>query len=197
MLTYIFLYLKFARIMQYMLKDSNYFCYKYPHPAVSADSMLFGYSPSGLHVLLIERGNEPYMGCWALPGGFMEIDETAEQCAARELQEETGLSGIHLEQFHTLSAVNRDPRERVITVVFFALVRTDRYHAVAGDDAKRVQWFPIDNLPALAFDHSHAIAIGTSHLLHQLHLWAGGYKKPRWDFSSSEVQAMVEQLSGL
>ena len=130
--------------------DQGY-TYKYPHPAVTADCVVFGFDGRELKILLIERGNDPYKGCWAFPGGFMNIDETAEQCAKRELKEETGLDIADIEQFHTFTDVNRDPRERVITVAFYGFVKLAEVKG--GDDAARAQWFAINNIPRLAFDH--------------------------------------------
>ena len=127
------------------------FSYKYPHPAVTADCVLFCRNEGRLKVLLVERGNDPYKGCWAFPGGFMNIDETTEQCALRELQEETGLVVKEVQQLGAYSAVNRDPRERVITVAYYAVVP---YASVqGGDDAAKAQWWPVDAVPPLAFDH--------------------------------------------
>ncbi len=142
------------------------YCYQYPHPAVTADCVIFGYDGEQLRVLLIERGAEPYKGCWALPGGFMNIDESAEQCARRELEEETGLTDIEVVQFHTASAVERDPRERVITVAHYALVLMTE--AVAGDDASNAQWFTFDKLPTLAFDHAEILPLAIEHLRHRI-----------------------------
>ena len=97
--------------------------YQYPHPAVTTDCVIFGFDGERLNVLLIERGIEPYKGCWALPGGFIGMDQTAEESAMRELREETGLKDAYIRQFHTFSTVNRDPRERVLTIAYYALVR--------------------------------------------------------------------------
>ena len=128
------------------------FCYPYPHAAITADCIVFGYDPNKtLRVLLVKRRNEPYKDCWAFPGGFMEIDEDLKTCARREVMEETGMALGEVFQFRSYSAVDRDPRERVITVVHFA------FAALAGvkgsDDAAEARWFDIDNLPELAFDH--------------------------------------------
>ncbi len=127
------------------------FCYKYPHPAVTTDCVVFGINGGKVNVLLIERGGEPYKGCWAFPGGFMNIDETAEQGVVRELNEETGLEADWLREFGTFTTVDRDPRERVITIAFYTL--THKTDVQGGDDAARAQWFPLDEVPALAFDH--------------------------------------------
>lgn len=128
------------------------FCYPYPHAAITADCIVFGYDPNKtLRVLLVKRRNEPYKDCWAFPGGFMEIDEDLKTCARREVMEETGMALGEVFQFRSYSAVDRDPRESVITVVHFAF---EALAEVKGsDDAAEAQWFDIDNLPVLAFDH--------------------------------------------
>lgn len=128
------------------------FCYPYPHAAITADCIVFGYDPNKtLRVLLVKRRNEPYKDCWAFPGGFMEIDEDLKTCARREVMEETGMALGEVFQFRSYSAVDRDPRERVISVVHFAF---ETLAEVKGsDDAAEARWFDIDNLPELAFDH--------------------------------------------
>ncbi len=127
------------------------YTYKYPRPAVTADCVVIT-KESVPQVLLIERGADPYKGCWAFPGGFMDMDETTEQCAIRELEEETGLQVSELHQIGAYSKVDRDPRGRTVTVAYLAIV--DEPIAVIGqDDAVKAQWFPIDALPPLAFDH--------------------------------------------
>jgi len=135
------------------------YCYKYPHPAVTTDCVVFGYdADDGLSVLLIRRGIEPFKDCWALPGGFVRIDEEVSACARRELNEETGLQLSHLSDLKELgcySGVNRDPRERVITIAYYQLVR--KSEVKGGDDAKEAHWFPVDNLPAFPFDHDKIV----------------------------------------
>lgn len=127
------------------------YTYKYPRPAVTADCVVMT-TEATPHVLLIERGFEPYKGCWAFPSGFMDMDETAEQCAIRELEEETGLKISCIHQIGAYSKVDRDPRGRTITVAYLAIV--DAPVSVKGqDDAAKAQWYPIDALPPLAFDH--------------------------------------------
>ena len=127
------------------------YTYKYPRPAVTADCVVITREAEP-KVLLIQRGNQPFKGCWAFPGGFMNMDETPEQCAIRELEEETGMKVRDLQQIGAYSKVDRDPRGRTITVAYLAIV--DAPIAVTGqDDAAKAQWFPINALPPLAFDH--------------------------------------------
>ncbi len=170
--------------------------YKYPHPAVTTDAVVFGFDGKQLHLLLIERGLEPYKGSWALPGGFMNIDETVEECAIRELREETGVENVYLEQFHVFSSVHRDPRERVITVAFFALVRKSDYHLIASDDAARASWFVVDELPPLAFDHHDIIEMGREHLKEVLKVRPIAFKLLDEKFSMAELQRLYEIING-
>lgn len=127
------------------------YTYKYPRPAVTADIVAITKEEEP-KVLLIERGFEPYKDCWAFPGGFMEMDETTEECAIRELEEETGIQIAELTQIGAYSKVDRDPRGRTITVAYLAIVDMPLV-AKAQDDAAKAEWFPINNLPPLAFDH--------------------------------------------
>jgi 8-oxo-dGTP diphosphatase len=127
------------------------YTYKYPRPAVTADCVVITRETEP-KVLLIQRAIEPYKGCWAFPGGFMNMDETTEQCAIRELEEETGLKLDTMHQIGAYSKVDRDPRGRTITVAYLAII--DKPVQVNGqDDAAKAEWFPINNLPHLAFDH--------------------------------------------
>ena len=127
------------------------YIYKYPRPAVTADCVVITNEPLP-KVLLIQRGADPYKGAWAFPGGFMNMDETTEQCAIRELEEETGLKVTDLHQIGAYSKIDRDPRARTITVAYLAIV--DSPSPVKGqDDAAKAEWFPITDLPHLAFDH--------------------------------------------
>lgn len=132
------------------------YTYKYPRPAVTTDCVVFTKEEEP-KVLLIQRGNDPYKGCWAFPGGFMDMDETAEECAVRELKEETGLTVNQIQQIGAYSKVDRDPRGRTISIAYLAIV--DAPTAVSGmDDAAKAAWFPLSSLPDLAFDHQDIMA---------------------------------------
>lgn len=137
--------------------DKKYYTYKYPHPAVTVDCVVFGVVSSCLEILLIQRNNEPFKYQWALPGGFVNIDEDLEDAARREIFEEIGLQPPFLEQIGAFGRPDRDPRERVISVAYYTMVKTDKLNLTAGSDALDYQWFYIRNLPPLAFDHSEII----------------------------------------
>lgn len=140
------------------------FTYAYPHPAVTVDCVIFGFDGKSLRILLIERGVEPFKGSWALPGGFVRMDETVEMAALRELQEETNVRGVYLSQLAVFSEVERDPRERVITVAFYALVKPSDHDVIGGDDAACARWFSLDDYPPLVFDHEQILKAAFSQL---------------------------------
>lgn len=129
------------------------YTYEYPRPAVTVDSVVFCQFANGWKVLLIRRGNEPFKNFWALPGGFVEMDEKLVESAERELFEETGLSGVHLEQFRAYGDPGRDPRGRTVGVIFYGFTDAENTMVKGGDDAAEARWFNIEHLPALAFDH--------------------------------------------
>lgn len=148
----------------------------YWHPAVTTDSVVFGFDGVALNVLLIQRALEPYKNSWALPGGFMRPgDKDAQACAYRELREETDVDEIYMEELGTFSRQDRDPRERVITIAFFALVVKDRYRIKAGDDASNAKWFLVTQLPDLAFDHRAIIALALERLRQRIHFEPIGF----------------------
>ncbi len=173
------------------MKEKNY-CYKYPHPAVTADCVIFGFDGVGIKVLLIQRGIEPYKGKWAFPGGFMNIDETIEECAKRELEEETGLKASSVEQFYTFTDVNRDPRERVITVAHYALVRLEEVKG--GDDARSAQWFAMNEIPSLAFDHDRILRIAVNRLKERICFEPIGFELLPETFTMSALQNLYEAI---
>ena len=133
------------------------YTYKYPRPAVTVDVLVFKKTKDDLQLLLIQRDREPFQGFWAIPGGFMDMDETLEAAANRELFEETGLQNIAMEQLKAYSATDRDPRHRTVSVAFFGFLM-DNQQIKAGDDARKARWFSVNRLPSLAFDHAQIIA---------------------------------------
>ena len=171
------------------------YTYEYPHAAITADCVIYGFDGEHLKILLIERGQEPYKGMWALPGGFMRMDETIEQTARRELYEETGLTDVYMSQFKMFSNVDRDPRERVVTVVFMALIRPSDYELVAGDDAAGAMWFDEDSLPPLAFDHAGIIAEAHRYLEEMLRLRPVAFRLLDKTFSMGELQRVYEEIN--
>lgn len=171
------------------------FSYRYPHPAVTTDVVVFTIREQRLHLLLIRRANPPYQGQWALPGGFLDIDEDLDTCAGRELAEETGLTELYLEQLYTFGAPARDPRERVISVAYYALVCNDRIpEPVASSDATAVAWLPFDEIPETAFDHDHIIAKAHERLVAKLDYSSIALQFMPELFTLSELQAVYETL---
>src|SRR5436190_13701067 len=140
------------------------FSYKCPRAALTVDCVVFGFDEGELKVLLIERALEPFKGKWALPGGFVRVDETVDDAARRELHEEAGLTNVFLEQLYTFGAVDRDPRERVVSVAYYALVKLMEHAAKAATDAVDAQWFPVSKAPKLAFDHATILAVAVERL---------------------------------
>jgi 8-oxo-dGTP diphosphatase len=173
------------------------FSYRYPHPAVTTDVVVFTIRDQRLHLLLIQRANPPFQGQWALPGGFLDIDEDIDACAARELAEETGLDDLFLEQLYTFGDPGRDPRERVISVAYYALVSSARIaEPVASSDAAAVAWFPFEELPQTAFDHATIIAKAHDRLVAKLDYSSIALQFMPGLFTLSELQAVYETLRG-
>ncbi len=168
------------------------YCYKYPHPSVTTDCIIFGFDGTGLKVLLVQRGVEPYKGQWAFPGGFMNMDESAEEGALRELREETGLEGAYIRQFYTFTAPRRDPRERVITIAYYALVRMQEVKC--GDDASDARWFALDEVPQLAFDHDLILRKAEQALRQQIHFEPVGFELLPEQFTVKELQNLYEAI---
>lgn len=166
--------------------------YKYPHPSVTTDCVIFGFDGSNLKVLLVQRGIEPYKGRWAFPGGFLRMDESAEEGALRELREETGLQGAYIKQFHTFSDPKRDPRERVITIAYYALVKLQ--NVIGGDDAAQARWFALNEVPSLAFDHDQILRRAEQELRKQIHFEPIGFELLPEKFTMKELQQLYEAI---
>lgn len=170
------------------------FHYPYPHPAVTTDVAVFTLKNQQLQLLLVRRAQPPHAGKWALPGGFLEIDEDLEACAKRELLEETGVSDLYIEQLYTFGRPDRDPRERVISVTYYALVPLDRIALRAGSDAADAAWFAIDELPQLAFDHAEIIDLARERLAAKTLYSTIIFQLMPEDFTLSELQSVYETL---
>lgn len=170
------------------------YTYKYPRPALTVDCVVFGLDEDDLKVLLIQRGNEPFAGKWALPGGFVQLEETLEQAAMRELREETGLTRVFLEQLYTFGALHRDPRERVISVAYYALVQLGVHRVHASTDARDAAWFALDDLPDLAFDHADIFEVALTRLKGKVCYQPIGFELLPPKFTLSQLQRLYEKI---
>ena len=168
----------------------------HPHPSVTVDVIIFTLRDGDLQVLLIRRKNLPFQGMWAVPGGFVGIDESLEEAALRELEEETGVYDVYLEQLYTFGDVDRDPRGRVITVSYFALIPAPAICPHAGDEATETRWWSVYNLPELAFDHAHILAYALQRLRYKLEYTAVGFELLPDAFTLSELQTAYEIVLG-
>ena len=173
------------------------YTYKFPRPSITVDCVVFGLDEQDtLKVILIQRKLPPFQGQWALPGGFVHLDETLEEAAWRELREETGIQNVFLEQLYTFSALNRDPRERIITVAYYALVNLGEYHLEATTDAADAAWFAIDNLPKLAFDHLEIFQKALNRLRGKIRYEPIGFELLPKKFTLSQIQKLYETVLG-
>jgi len=173
------------------------YSYAYPRPSVTVDVVLFTFSDGELRTLLIQRAGPPHTGQWALPGGFVHLDESLEAAAQRELLEETGVEDVYLEQLYTFGEPERDPRGRVITVVYFALISADQAARMAvrgGDDAQDAAWWNVYNLPPLAFDHAPILDYALQRLRWKLEWTALGFLLLPAQFTLSELQSVYETV---
>lgn len=181
----------------YRLTEDGWHAYEYPRAAITADNVIFGYDTGNkkLKLLLIQRGIDPEKDKWALPGGFMRMNETIEECARRELREETGYVQYEMEQLGMFSQVDRDPRGRVVTVAFYTLVPIRE--VIGGDDAKDAQWFEVKNLPILAFDHQDIVEKALERLKEDLHFRPVGFDLLPQQFTMPQLQSLYEAILGV
>jgi 8-oxo-dGTP diphosphatase len=170
--------------------------YRHPHPAVTVDLAIFTLQEGALHVLLVQRGVDPYRSSWALPGGFVRIDEDLSAAATRELQEETGVAHTYLEQIAAFGDPARDPRERVISIGFFAITGSDHFELRAGGDALAASWHALAALPALAFDHAQILALARQRLAEKARRSTVALQFLPAEFTLSELQTVHEAISG-
>lgn len=173
------------------------YTYEYPRPRLTVDCVIFGLDESSrLKALLIQRGHDPYKGTWALPGGFVDMEEPLVEAALRELKEETGVSDVFIEQLYTVGTPNRDPRGRVVTVVYFALINLAQHKIGADSDAQDVRWFPISALPSLAFDHAEIMEMAIQRLRGKVRYQPIGFELLPQYFTLTQLQKLYERILG-
>ncbi|WP_233216274.1 NUDIX hydrolase [Blastopirellula marina] len=168
--------------------------YEYARPALTVDIVVFALDEDDLMVMLIQRDLAPFEGQWALPGGFVHIDETLDDAARRELQEETGLQDIFLEQLYTFGDLNRDPRERVVTVAYYALVNLEGHNVQANTDARNAAWFAMSELPKLAFDHEQILQVAHERLRGKVRYQPIGFELLPDKFTLRQLQHLYEVI---
>jgi 8-oxo-dGTP diphosphatase len=179
-----------------MSQSGHMYSYRHPHPAVAVDIAIFTVRDQRLEVLLVERGVEPYKGLWALPGGFVRIHEDLLAAAVRELKEETGVEGAYLKQVGAFGAPHRDPRERVISIAYFAILSSDTIALKASTDAASAKWWPLASLPRLAFDHEQLIAAARRALVSELANSLIAFQFLNHEFTLTELQHVHEAIRG-
>lgn len=170
------------------------FTYEYPRPSLTVDCVVFGIDEEDLEVLLVQRDVEPFQGRWALPGGFVHEEEGLEEAARRELQEETGLDRIFLEQLYTFGDVGRDPRGRVVSVAYYALVKLGDHKVRAATDARAASWFPVWDPPSLAFDHDRILQTALTRLKGKVRYQPLGFELLPAKFTLTQLQRVYEKI---
>lgn len=172
--------------------------YQYPRAALTVDCVVFGFDDGSgaLQVLLIRRGIAPFKDHWALPGGFVRVEETLDEAARRELAEETNLSTVFLEQLYTFGTVDRDPRERVVSVAYYALTKPADHTTAASTDAAEARWFPVSDVPALAFDHATILNAALTRLRGKLRYEPIGFELLPPKFTLTQLQRLYESVLG-
>ena len=172
------------------------YTYEHPRGALTVDCVVFGFDGADLSVLLIKRGLQPFKGKWALPGGFVRLDESLDEAARRELAEETGLTEVFLEQLYSFGAVDRDPRERVVSVAYYALVKPEDHHTLAATDAIEAKWYELSSCPTLAFDHHAILESALVRLRGKLAYQPIGFELLPEKFTLTQLQRLYEAVLG-
>lgn len=170
------------------------YSYEFPRPGLTVDCVVFGLDATDLKIVLIQRKLPPFEGQWALPGGFVRIQESLDETALRELREETGIQNVFLEQLFTFGGVDRDPRDRIVTVAYYALVNLDEYKVVASTDARDVGWFQVANLPNLPFDHAEIVATALRRLKAKVRYEPIGFELLPSKFTLTQLQKLYETI---
>ncbi len=169
---------------------------QYPRPSVTIDCVVFGYDGEHLSVLLLNRKENPFADHWTLLGGFLKLDETFEVAAERVLSQKAGLTGLYLEQLYTFGGLDRDPRGRVLSVSYYALVNPRQIELVVGKMANDLRWYPIEALPTLGFDHNHIIEIARQRLAAKVTYQPVGFELLNEQFTVTELQDLYERILG-
>lgn len=170
------------------------YSYEFPRPSLTVDCVVFGLDDEDLKVLLIQRDLPPFEGKWALPGGFVRMDETLDDAAERELREETGLANVYLEQLYTFGETKRDPRERVVTVAYYALVNLRDHRVQAATDARNAAWFAVDDTEELAFDHPRILQAALDRLRGKVRYQPIGFELLPAKFTLRQLQHLYETI---
>ena len=168
--------------------------YPYQRPAITTDCVIFGFDGGELKLLLIEREKEPFKNKWSLPGGFIFIEESTEECAKRLLFEKAGIKNVFIEQLYTFSEVNRDPRERIISVTYYALIAKEQFEPIAGRDTIKAEWFELSKLPKLAFDHNKIVKVAFERLKGKVSYQPIGFELLEDKFTLPQLQALYEAI---
>lgn len=190
------LYYVFLPLCQMYTKMNSKQHIEHPHFALATDCTIFGFDGGELKLLLIEREKEPFKNKWALPGGFVFAEETPETCARRILFEKAGISNVFIEQLYTFGDVNRDPRERIISVAYYALVNKQEYDLIAGRDTLQAEWFALSGLPALAFDHAAIVETAVARLKGKVSYKPIGFELLDEKFTLTQLQSLYEAILG-
>jgi 8-oxo-dGTP diphosphatase len=172
------------------------FQYQYPHPAVTVDCIIFGFDGQTLKVMLIQRKSEPFSRMWALPGAFVNENESLESCAERVLMKECNISGVYLEQLFTFGTPSRDPRERVISVAYMGLVKTADFELIAGNDELQIEWRDIKEVQDLAFDHSQILETAIQRIRGKIRYQPIGFELMNAKFTLPQLQQLYEAILG-
>lgn len=169
--------------------------YEYPRPALTVDCIVFGLDAElELKIMLIKRDIPPFQGQWAIPGGFVRMDETLEAAALRELQEETGIQDVYLEQLYTFGDLGRDPRDRIVTVAYYALINLIDQKIQASTDAREAYWFPLSKIPKLVFDHEQILQTAIARLRGKIRYEPIGFELLPKDFTLTQLQKLYETV---
>lgn len=168
--------------------------YEYERPALATDCVIFGFDGGELKLLLLEREKEPFQNKWALPGGFVFMNETTEESAKRLLLEKAGIKDVFIEQLFTFSELDRDPRERIVSVAYYALVNKLQYHLIAGRDTVKAEWFELSALPELAFDHAKIVSMAIQRLKGKVSYQPVGFELLDEKFTLSQLQSLYEAI---